>query len=305
MNTVLLQYALEVEKTGSITQAANNLYMEQPNLSKAIKSLEEMMGAPIFKRSSKGVIPTKKGKAFLEHAKNVLEELERMEGIYKKQEENGLEFRISIPRATYINEAFSRFVSKLGRDQGLSLWLKETNPVETVEAVAEGTCQLGILRYPVEHERYYTQLIREKELHEKLVWEFSPLLLMSDRHPLAGKETIVSRDLTGYTEILQGDIKQPDGADAAKRQAAMKRRIYVFERGSQLNLLQTNPDTYMWVSALPARCLDQHSLVQKTCVDAKERYRDVYVCRQGYEWNPYDHMFLEEVRTVRRELGGG
>ena len=41
MNTVLLQYAVEVEKTGSITQAAGNLYMDQPNLSKAIKTLEE------------------------------------------------------------------------------------------------------------------------------------------------------------------------------------------------------------------------------------------------------------------------
>ena len=40
MNTVLLQYAVEVEKTGSITQAAGNLYMDQPNLSKAIKTLE-------------------------------------------------------------------------------------------------------------------------------------------------------------------------------------------------------------------------------------------------------------------------
>ena len=39
MNTVLLEYAVEVEKTGSITQAAGNLYMDQPNLSKAIKTL--------------------------------------------------------------------------------------------------------------------------------------------------------------------------------------------------------------------------------------------------------------------------
>lgn len=297
MNTVLLRYALEVEKTGSITQAANNLYMEQPNLSKAIKSLEEMMGAPIFKRSSKGVVPTKKGKLFLEHAKNVLEQLEIMEGIYKKQEGEGLEFWISIPRATYISEAFSRFVSRLGRDRGMSLWLKETNPAETVEAVADGTCQLGILRYPVEHERYYTQLIREKELYEKLVWEFSPLLLMSSRHPLAAKEGIVYRDLAGYTEILQGDIKQPAGAEAAA-----ERRIYVFGRESQLSLLQTNPDTYMWVSALPKRVLTQNFLVQKTCLDAKERYRDVYVCRQGYDLDPYDELFLAEVRAVRREL---
>lgn len=66
MNTVLLQYAVEVEKTGSITQAAANLFMDQPNLSKAIKSLEETMGAPIFKRTPKGMLPTARGRVFLE-----------------------------------------------------------------------------------------------------------------------------------------------------------------------------------------------------------------------------------------------
>ena len=35
MNLSYLKYAVEVEKTGSITQAAENLYMGQPNLSKA------------------------------------------------------------------------------------------------------------------------------------------------------------------------------------------------------------------------------------------------------------------------------
>ena len=76
MNTVLLQYAVEVEKTGSITQAAGNLYMDQPNLSKAIKTLEESLGAPIFKRTSKGVVPTARGRIFLEYARNVLAQLE-------------------------------------------------------------------------------------------------------------------------------------------------------------------------------------------------------------------------------------
>ena len=40
MNTLHFRYAVEIEKTRSITQAAENLYMAQPNLSKAIKELE-------------------------------------------------------------------------------------------------------------------------------------------------------------------------------------------------------------------------------------------------------------------------
>ena len=41
MNTSYLAYALEIERVGSITQAAQNLYMAQPNLSKALKELEK------------------------------------------------------------------------------------------------------------------------------------------------------------------------------------------------------------------------------------------------------------------------
>lgn len=61
MNTLHFKYAVEVERTGSITQAADNLYMAQPNLSKAIKELEDTLGITVFKRTSRGMVPTKKG----------------------------------------------------------------------------------------------------------------------------------------------------------------------------------------------------------------------------------------------------
>lgn len=60
MNTLHLKYALEIEKSGSISQASQNLFMAQPNLSKAIKDLENELGYVIFKRTSSGVIATEK-----------------------------------------------------------------------------------------------------------------------------------------------------------------------------------------------------------------------------------------------------
>ena len=53
MNTLHLKYALEVERSGSISQAAQNLFMAQPNLSKAIRDLESDLGYQIFKRKSR------------------------------------------------------------------------------------------------------------------------------------------------------------------------------------------------------------------------------------------------------------
>ena len=44
MNLLHLKYAVEIAKTKSISKAAENLYTAQPNLSRAIKELEESLG---------------------------------------------------------------------------------------------------------------------------------------------------------------------------------------------------------------------------------------------------------------------
>ena len=43
MNLLQLKYAVEVERTGSVTRAAENLFMGQPNLSRSIKELEDSL----------------------------------------------------------------------------------------------------------------------------------------------------------------------------------------------------------------------------------------------------------------------
>ena len=83
MNLTYLKYALEVEKTGSITKAAQHLFMGQPNLSKAIKELEESIGITVFERTSKGVLVTQEGKTFLSQAHHIIEQIDRREAQYR------------------------------------------------------------------------------------------------------------------------------------------------------------------------------------------------------------------------------
>ena len=79
MNTQQLQYLIEIERTRSISQAAANLYMGQPNLSRVLRDIESSIGFPIFERTRKGVRPTEKGVIFLQHARNILREADFME----------------------------------------------------------------------------------------------------------------------------------------------------------------------------------------------------------------------------------
>jgi len=58
---------------GSISKAANFLYISQPAITKSIKKLEDELGITLFNRSPKGVTLTENGKVFYEFIKNGVE----------------------------------------------------------------------------------------------------------------------------------------------------------------------------------------------------------------------------------------
>ena len=58
MNLQYLRYALEISRTGSISKAAENLSVAQPNLSRAVKELEGSLGISIFERTRTGMTVT-------------------------------------------------------------------------------------------------------------------------------------------------------------------------------------------------------------------------------------------------------
>ena len=83
MNTQHLQYIIEIERTRS--QAAENLFIGQPNLSRILHDVEQMLGFRIFERSTRGVRPTTRGTIFLQHAKSILRETEAIEALGPKR----------------------------------------------------------------------------------------------------------------------------------------------------------------------------------------------------------------------------
>ena len=116
MNILHLKYAVEVANAGSINKAAKSLYMGQPNLSRAIKELEGTLNIAIFDRSAKGMVPTPEGEQFLEYAKKILAEIDEIEAVYRDGVTQKQRFSISVPRASYISEAFATFSTGIGVD---------------------------------------------------------------------------------------------------------------------------------------------------------------------------------------------
>ena len=296
MNTTYLNYALEIERVGSISQAAQNLYMAQPNLSKAIRELEKELGFPIFKRTAKGVRPTEAGTEFLYHARQIMEQVGAVERISQRIGTDKLKYKISIPRGSYIVDGFTSFLSELELEKGMEVTINETNALGTISNVADRGYNLGIIRYQMLDETHYLTMLKNNHLTYETIWEFEYVLVMSKNHPLANKETITLEDLSEYTKITHGDIELPH-VRRINHEAEMTPRnvIYVYERGSQFDLLTNVPTTYMWVSPIPQKLLDKLQLVQRICRAEDNLYKDVMIFREDYHITEHDRLFQKKI----------
>lgn len=306
MNTLYFQYALEVERAGSISQAAQNLYMAQPNLSKAIKDLEEELGYEIFSRNSSGIKVTDRGEEFLYHAGKIMDQMAEMEKIADRDEGEERHFKISIPRGSYIANGFTAFVSELAWNHGIEITIKETNALQTIANVAERGYNMGIIRYQQKDEDYFHTYLNKHKLEKETIWEFEYVLVMSGRHPLAEKPVITAEDLREFVKITHGDIELPHVKNAGDRtrdgSRVGRRVIYVYERGSQYDLLANVPTTYMWVSPIPASYLERNGLVQRACKAQDNLYRDVLIYRRDYQFGEMDKLFQKKIYESKVEV---
>ena len=310
MNLLHLKYAVEIAQTNSMTKAAERLYTSQPNLSRAIRELEESLGVTLFKRTPKGIYPTTEGEEFLGYARKVLTQVDEIESMYQKGDKPARQFSVSVPRASYICCAFTEFARKLDRSSSAELTFRETSAQRALSNLLNADYKLGIVRYQSIYEKNYQEMFREKELSFEIVYEFTPILLMSKAHPLAEKKELLIRDLTSYIELGHADpyvpglsmstVRKNEAIGAADGKA--DKHIYLFERGSQMDLLSEVPDTYIWGSPVPKRMLDRYSLVQRACAENDRKYRDVLVYKQDYRFSPIDKAFLDELMKIKREL---
>lgn len=306
MNLLYLKYAATVAACGSISKAAERLYIDQPNLSRSIKDLEASMGTKLFERSARGMKLTPDGEEFLKYAKVILSEVDAMEHMFQAGNKHKQRFSLSVPRASYISEAFTAFSKQFSDLAEVEAFYKETNPMRTLKNILEDGYNLGIIRYAAQYDRYYKEMLEEKGLCYELICEFRFVLLTNRSSPLAKKETIDEADLANLTEVVYGDPYVPSmPLDEVRKEAwsdVSPRRIFVFERGSRFDILAGNPNTFMWVAPVPQAVLDRYGLVQRVCADRQKIYKDILIRRKEYKLSELDNAFIAELCRTKREV---
>ena len=129
---------------------------------------------------------------------------------------------------------------------------------------------------------------------------------MSRDNPLAKKDVITFDDLPPFIEIAHADPYVPSLplSKVVKEELPdnIDRRIFIFERASQFDLLSENPETFMWVSPASEKILDRYGLVQKKCIDNKKVYKDVLIYKEGYKLSKLDKQFITALCDSKRRF---
>lgn len=305
MNTQYLRYAVEVEKTRSITKAAQNLFMGQPNLSKAIRQLEQEVGITIFNRTAKGVEVTRKGAEFLSYASTILSQIDELESLYKPHPDGCLQLSVAVPRSSYIADAFSKFADSLENDREISIDYRETDSMTILHSIEDGSADLGILRCQSISEDYFRSCFRDMKLQAELLWQYSLQILLPEHHPLAELSEIPYHLLGDCIEIIHGDSREsPVSLSEISPSAEMpgpSRKIYIYERGSQFELLRQVKNSFMWVPPIPQSFLAHKGMVTRPCSTTAILNKDFILIPKGHILRPLEQRFLDEVRRTIRD----
>ena len=306
MNLSNIKYILEVEKCGSISKAASNLYIGQPNLSKIIKDLEAELNFSLFIRTSKGVTPTIEGKKFLIHAKRIWNQVEELYQIYRPDVTNQLCLKVSVPCTSYTTYAFTNFIKSYADYPHISISCQETNASDAISNILEHNYDIGIIRCHSYYESYYKSLLHLKELNYKLLYEADYMLLMSKDHPLARYDVVPYERLKNYLEVIHGDTAQPNMSKIFPfpdmTSETSENCIYINGRECQFDILNRITNTYMWSAPLPKETIARYQLVQKICDSGQKRFKDFLIYPKSHNLTQVEQSFLNEIRQMAKEI---
>lgn len=251
-----LRYVVEIEKYGSITKSASNLFISQPNLSAALKDLEQELDIIVFVRTSKGVEPTEEGREFLSYAKSVIAQVDRMEFMFKNKQGKKVVLNIACTRSSYATKVICDFYNQLPNDIPVNLKFIESNSKNVVSAVASSNADFGRIVFGEEYMPFYKRLVQKSRLVMEILWKVKAYVLTSEESDLAQRTDLSADDLSEYTRCIYCDFEE----DIISNED-IDNFIALNERGSMLEVLSSCPDCYLWTISTHPDTLKDHRLV--------------------------------------------
>ena len=233
-----LRYVDQVATVGSISEAARKLFVSQPTLTEAVRTLEEELRIAIFNRSAKGVTVTREGEEFLASARQILDDAGRIQEKYTGKAVRRPQFAVSCQHYAFAAEAFMEVV-KACTAKSYDFTLRETVTSEIVDDVARNRSEIGILYLSRRNERALMKILKKEDLSFEELLTAKPHVFIGKNHPLAKKKSISPGELDDYPYLSyeQGVENALYFAEEVMPAIDRKKNIRVRDRATMTKLM--------------------------------------------------------------------
>ena len=233
-----LQYVIKIVETGSMNEAAKQLYITQPSLSNAVRNLETEMGIQIFIRNPKGITLTKDGMEFLSYARQILEQTALLEERYKGDNTSRELFSVSSQHYAFVVNAFVALFNGTDMTQ-YELFLRETRTWEIIDDVKNFRSEIGVLFLNSYNRDVLTKLFDDNSLIATTLFTTTPHIFVSKSNPLANRKKLSMKDLEDYPYLSydQGLHNSFYFSEEMMSQITLPKSIVVSDRATLFNLM--------------------------------------------------------------------
>lgn len=233
-----LQYVIKIVETGSMNEAAKQLYITQPSLSNAVRNLETEMGIQIFIRNPKGITLTKDGMEFLSYARQILEQTALLEEHYKGDNTSRELFSVSSQHYAFVVNAFVALFNGTDMTQ-YELFLRETRTWEIIDDVKNFRSEIGVLFLNSYNRDVLTKLFDDNSLIATTLFTTTPHIFVSKSNPLANRKKLSMKDLEDYPYLSydQGLHNSFYFSEEMMSQIPHPKSIVVSDRATLFNLM--------------------------------------------------------------------
>lgn len=197
-----MRYLLAVAEYGSITAAAQQLFIAQSSLSLAVQEAERETGVTIFKRSNRGVEVTPEGYELLSFVRQVVQQDDLLNSRFiRNGEESVSRFAVSSQHYSLGVDAFAELLQEYP-DQVYSFAYRETQTLEVIEDLKSGRSQVGLLYLSTFNSRVIKRELDAASLEFTPLFTTKPRVLVSESHPLAGRRYVDEKVLASYPRFI-------------------------------------------------------------------------------------------------------
>ncbi|WP_150958661.1 LysR family transcriptional regulator [Microbacterium testaceum] len=296
-----LQYFIEVAAEGSISAAADLLYVAQPTMSAAMRDLETRVGRDLLTRSARGVTLTVDGVEFLGYARQVVEQAELLEQRYLGRPPSRRLLGVSAQHYSFVVDAFVRMVRATDAAE-YEFSLRETRTFDIIEDVRTLRSELGILFRNDFNRNVLDKLLRDSGLAFHPLFRAEPHIFVSRRNPLAGRERATLADLADLPRLTfdQGANNSFYFAEEILSTLSSKQEIRVSDRATIFNLM-IGLDGYTISTGIISDDLDPE--IVAVPLDVDERIEIGWIGRTAIPLTDQAQRYLGEVRDVVAEFG--